>query len=103
MPLFDYKCSKCGEIQEHFLKKPRKFMKCSCGGMAKRLFTLGCRQAPPETPIWSKSMGVAPDQIKEMNRIYPHHEYHPETGDLRVRNYQHQKKLAKELGMAVLG
>ncbi len=101
MPVFDYQCENCGKIKEHFLKEAVPAVACDCGKMAKRLFTLG-RMAPPETPIWSKSMGVSPEQIPEMNKVYPHHEYHKGTGDLRVRNAKHRDKLAHELGMTVL-
>lgn len=102
MPVFDFQCQECGVVDEVFLPKVKRSGKCSaCGSRTKRLFTLG-RRANPESPIWSKAMGVAPQQITEMNEIYPDHEYHPLTGDLRVRNAGHRDKLAQQLGMAVL-
>lgn len=100
MPLFDYKCEKCNEVQEFFLKNARKSVQCNCGGVAKRIYTV--RAMALDTPIWSKAMGVAPEQIEEMNRIYPDHVYHPKTGDLRVMNARHRDKLAHQLGMSVL-
>lgn len=102
MPVFDFQCQECHQVHEVFLPKVKRTGKCSaCGSRTKRLFTLG-RRAAPESPIWSKAMGVSPNQIKEMNAIYPEHQYHPETGDLRVMNAGHRDKLAAQLGMAVL-
>ncbi len=102
MPMFDFQCQECGIVKEVFLRKVRRTGKCGdCGGKTKRLFTLG-RRAQPESPIWSTAMGVAPDQIREMNAIYPDHEYHPQTGDLRVMNAKHRDKLAADIGLTVL-
>jgi len=102
MPQFDFQCQECGAVREQWLRRARHKGKCpDCGGQTKRLYTLG-RHAQPETPIWSASMGISPDQIPEMNALYPDHEYHPETGDLRINNARHRDKVARQLGMTVL-
>ncbi len=100
MPLFDFQCKKCSKIDEQMHRYPRETSVCpDCGGESKRLFTTRRRNAVART-IWSKAMGVGPHQVKEMKKLYPHHNYNAD-GDLEVNGYQHQKRLAKELGMAL--
>jgi len=47
---------------------------------------------------WSKSMGCAPKEIPEFERIFPGSSYHPETGDLFIKNRQHKKFEMKRRG-----
>lgn len=102
MAIFDYKCSKCGDVTEHVLLKAEGSMPCpKCGQPAKRIFSVGNKNHGETHEMWSVAMGINPDQIPEMKKRFPHHEYHPVTGDLKVKNYQHQKQLAKELGMCI--
>lgn len=44
MPLYDFKCKKCGTVFERFQKSDHKgdrIEKCDCGGEAERIFTNG--------------------------------------------------------------
>lgn len=66
-----------------FVKEPKK----------KRPFV---NIAYPDNERWSWSMGVNVQDIPEMTRRYPDREYHPKTGQLRVKNRPHKKQLMKE-------
>jgi putative FmdB family regulatory protein len=103
VPLFDFECSKCKRITEEIHRYPREKSECpECGAESRRIFTVGGRRHGECREIWSKAMGINPNQIAEMKERFPHHEYHPVTGDLKVKGYEHQKQLAKELGMAIM-
>ena len=39
MPLFDTKCSDCGQVVEQYLKVAEKPQDCVCGGDMKRILT----------------------------------------------------------------
>ena len=107
MPLHDYKCQECGHVEEELHRGPglaKELGVCPvCGGESKKIYSAGMRRHAEGTEIWSKAMGVNPDQIPQMKKLYPDHEYHPETGDLRIRGFQDQKRKARELGMEILG
>lgn len=103
MPLFDFKCEKCGDVQERFFRKdPPTLAPCEiCPGMAKRIFSLGRGSGSGGSrTIYSRSMGVHPNQIAEMERIHPGRKYAPD-GRLEVNGFQHQKELAKEHNMVI--
>lgn len=72
-----------------------------CLGMAKRIFSLGrgVRSGGSST-IYSRSMGVHPNQIPEMEKRFPGRRYAPD-GRLKVNGFEHQKKLAKEHNMVI--
>jgi len=103
VPLFDFKCSKCGNVDEQMHRYPRKTSTCPvCGSMSKRIFTLGRgSQSGEGRVIYSSAMGCHPDQIPEMKRHFPHHEFTPD-GRMIVRGPAAQKRIAKELNMVVL-
>ena len=103
MPLFDFKCEKCNDVQERlFRKDPPILIPCKlCVGMAKRIFSLGRGPGSGESrTIYSRSMGVHPDQIPEMEKRFPGRKYAPD-GRLEVKGFEHQKKLAKEHNMVI--
>jgi putative FmdB family regulatory protein len=103
MPLFDYKCAICGHVAEELIRTgdiPDEMPCDACGGKAKRIITPGKRRHAECRPFFSVSMGVAPEQIAEEKRLHPEREFNA-NGDLLVRNYQHQKQLARELGMEI--
>lgn len=39
MPLYDFKCAKCGRIEEHWAKMDEKMHMCDCGHESDRLIT----------------------------------------------------------------
>jgi len=49
-----------------------------------------------DNPRWSWSMGVNPADVPAMMKKYPDREYHPKTGQLRVKNRPHKKRLMRE-------
>ncbi len=104
MPLFDFKCEKCGDVitDQLFRKDPPILIPCKlCPGMAKRIFSLGRGAGSGESrTIYSRSMGVHPNQIADMEKRYPGRKYSPD-GKLEVKGFQHQKRLAKEHNMVI--
>jgi hypothetical protein len=48
---------------------------------------------------WSWAMGVCPEQIPEAMKNFPGSEYHPETGQLRVKSRKHKLSEMKRRGM----
>ena len=39
MPIFDFKCDKCGEVYEHLTSSDTVSMTCPCGGLAKKMIS----------------------------------------------------------------
>jgi putative FmdB family regulatory protein len=39
MPLYDFKCMKCGRVEEHFTKVDDKISMCECGSESNRMIT----------------------------------------------------------------
>jgi hypothetical protein len=52
-----------------------------------------------DSPRWSWSLGVNVQDIPAMMKKYPDREYHPVTGQLKVKNRPHKKRLMKEHNM----
>jgi hypothetical protein len=48
---------------------------------------------------WSKAMGCLPNEIEQRQKDFPGSEYHPETGDLKIRGWAHDKYEAKRRGL----
>ena len=40
MPIYDFKCTKCNEIEEAITHFCTKFLDCHCGGQKERLMTI---------------------------------------------------------------
>jgi putative FmdB family regulatory protein len=55
MPLYDYECPRCGKIEEHYALPDEKEMACSCGVMARRIFSPGNKH-PNEDAGWIASV-----------------------------------------------
>jgi hypothetical protein len=102
--VYSYKCEKCGTVFVHhssvqYRNNPQK---CFCGGIGKRDMASELKDKgrfnalTKDNERWSTAMGVLPEKIPEAMRQFPDRTYHPETGDLLVRNRQHKKKLMKE-------
>ena len=103
MPLFDYRCEKCQSIEEKLLPKVQPSVPCKvCGAVAKRMFSVGRGSRSGEgRTIWSRSMGINPDQIPEMKKRFPDDNYRPSDGAMEINGYKHQKKIAQRLGMGI--
>ena len=39
MPIFDFGCTPCGKVEEHWVKKYDDPVKCKCGRMMEKLIT----------------------------------------------------------------
>lgn len=101
--LMNFECSKCGIFGKlfHDTERTPKTTKCKCGKRAARTFMAQRGQrANPQSPFYSKALGIHPSQIDEMCRDNPDHEFNDE-GDMLIKNWQHQKKVTDELGMAL--
>jgi len=74
-----------------------------CGGQMTSVFEVSNRQVVnigyKDNPRWSWSMGVNVEDIPKMMKQYPDRTYHPETGQLLVKNRPEKRKLAKQHGM----
>ena len=103
MPLFKFGfiCEGCGKQEDRFFKNPPPTIVCSsCSDFAKLISRLPRKTRGGSKTIYSRSMGVHPDQIPEMERIHPGRKYAPD-GRLEVKGFEHQKKLAKEHNMVI--
>ena len=106
MPMYDFKCeiSECNHIIEELfpMSDCPSYILCSeCGNRAYRIISSGSRKHAESSEMWSKAFGINPDQITEMKRRFPDDEYHPVTGAMKIKGYQHQQKVAKRLGMII--
>jgi putative FmdB family regulatory protein len=101
MPIYDYKCEKCENIQEEF--RPISEYKCNslcekCGALAKRIITGGVIKSGEGSPRWSKAFGINPQQIPKMKKKHPDDVYRSD-GAMLVKNPKHEKELCKRFGM----
>ena len=57
MPIYDYECSKCGEVRERIAGLNDKRLKCpKCGGTANRIITASGHFCSNEDAGWIKSV-----------------------------------------------
>lgn len=106
MPIYEYQCIGCNEVTEKLLSVSECSIhiicpKCDHGVPAKRIISGGSRKHAESRSIWSKAFGIHPDQITEMRQRFPDDEYHPVTGAMKINGFEHQKKVAKRLGMVI--
>ena len=99
MPLFKFKfkCDNCHNIEERFFKVSPATIVCSvCSEISVRINSIIPKtRGGVSRTIYSRSMGVHPDQIPEMEKNHPGRKYAPD-GRLEINGFQHQKKMAKE-------
>jgi len=103
MPLFKFKfvCENCGVEEEKFFKVSPVTIICSiCSGTSVRTVIPVHKTRGGSRTIYSRSMGVHPNQIADMDRQHPGRKYAPD-GRLEVNGFQHQKKLAREHNMVI--
>jgi putative FmdB family regulatory protein len=106
MPLYIFKCSRCGLVFDHIecTEHRNDAQVCpGCNGPASRNIEEECagRKQIPEHTRLSKAMGVNPEQIPEAMKAYPGSEYTP-NGDLIIHSRQHKLKEMKRRGMEEL-
>ena len=100
----EFTCKLCNFTKEYpEFKAPHKCPECGHG-----FYRLTLLKEPRETrgefvslgykdnPRWSWSMGVNISDIPAMMQRYPDREYHPKTGQLKVKSRPHKKKLMKQ-------
>jgi len=51
-----------------------------------------------DNPRWSASMGCSKEEIPVFQKLYPGSKYHPETGDLLIKNRSHKIREMKRRG-----
>ena len=103
MPLFKFKfvCEDCGIEEEKFFKISPITIVCSvCSGVSNRTVIPVRRTRNESSTIFSRSMGVHPNQIAEFEKRFPGRKYALD-GRLEVNGFQHQKRLAREHNMVI--
>jgi len=110
MPVYAFRCEKCGTPEEKVfeVEKRKSEIKCgSCGGKSERDFCAEhdkSNTAPDaySRPLISESMGVGPDQAKEATRRYAEAgcptDFTPD-GQCIIRSRSHRNKLLQLNGM----
>lgn len=104
MPVYSFLCPQCGKNSDHVLlvaqrqdDQPCPF----CGNeFCRRDFAaehVHSTDQGYQTPILSHSLGVAPNQIAEAQRNFPHHEFAPD-GRMILRSHAQRKRVMKDLG-----
>jgi hypothetical protein len=77
----------------------RARIKCACGG-AGALIPYPCSERHDPgyfAPILSNALGVAPNQVAEMQKRFPHHRFAPD-GRMIFRSHQERNRVLKDLG-----
>lgn len=59
----------------------------------------GSQNQMKDSPRWSWSLGAHLHQIPELMKAHPDRTYHPETGQLLIKNRQDKVKYMREHGM----
>lgn len=70
MPLYDYKCTKCGKKTEEMKRMEARDeeMTCECGGDVKRCLTL-CSGFQPFPAGWWRDIGPKPLYIEDRTQL----------------------------------
>ena len=93
----------CGFIKIYDADEPVEIPCPKCG---KKVFTvkygLQERGSCEDHPRWSESLGCSPEEIPAFEKLYPGSEYHPETGQLLIKNRQHKISEMKRRGYVEL-
>lgn len=78
MPLYDFKCRKCGNIEERVARFDEEIVACRCGGTAERQFHSN----------YGINMGVGA------------YGYYDDTLHTYVNSNSHRRKVMKEQGVS---
>jgi len=108
MPVYGGKCDTCGKNYDYnvSIKCRNDSSTCPhCGASGNRdveyeLNTMSdFNETCKDHERWSWSMGVNRQDIPEMTRKYPGSEYHPITGQLKIKNRNHKLRELKRRDM----
>lgn len=100
MPLYEFHCAKCGTTSDRLFRmndRP-KTVKCNCGARAKHVIAAPHTDREYQRPVYSDALGINPRQISAAMRAFPHHEYHPTTGQMILRSHRQRQQALKDLG-----
>lgn len=104
MPTYAYRCEK-GHVTDHFrsISNRDEPAPCPlCGQVAPRDVVASMEgQASTDqeyaTPVYSRGLGVPPNQIREAQQKFPHHNFTPD-GRMILTSHNQRKRVLKELG-----
>lgn len=102
MPVYCFKCRKCGASVERLrpMRDSGQLETCGCGYLMSRDLTaetLGSTDLPYATPVQSDAMGIHPSAIPTFRKAHPHIEVNRE-GQIVLRSHRERKRVMKELG-----
>lgn len=103
MPVYCYRCTKCGEVTEKYRQISSRNRASSCGSCDGECLrdmsaeSVVSTQQGYYSEILSDAMGVGPDQVSSHRREFPDV---PMTDDGRVivQNHHEHKRIMKRLG-----
>ncbi len=99
MPLYKYKCPKCGQLTEELrcMKDRNDERLCTCGKEMERDYTIGRSNQPANCERISTALGVHVSQIEsgEVYKVHPGARFTPD-GYMILENRAEQKKRLKE-------
>ena len=78
MPLYDFKCQVCDNVEEHIAKVEETLKTCPCGGPMKRLITTNYHVYGDMQPYIDEHIGDRP---------------------IHIKNRQHRQQMMKECGV----
>ena len=101
MPLYKYKCLKCGKLAEELrcMKDRNDERLCTCGKEMERDYTIGRSNQPANCERISTALGVHVSQIEsgEVFQVHPGSRWTPD-GYLICENRAEHKRRLKERG-----
>lgn len=103
MPIYCYKCDKCGKTAEFYVPMDQRnsVHPCDCkGGVLARNMTaeLVHTDLPYQREVLSETMGINKNQIPRAKKLWPDSEWTPD-GRMIVRSHQQRKRIMRERGM----
>lgn len=110
MPRYTYTCAVCKRSDDAYRTVADRDLAIQCGdkqcdGIAYRDVGAemngssgGSDGLMKENERWSWSMGIHVEQIPEMVKKFPGSEYHPLTGQLKIKNRNHKLNEMKRRG-----
>lgn len=106
MPVYTFKCLVCGRSHDELrtianrdLPSPCPFPRCdgACERDVVESMRVNSTDQEYGTPLLSEALGVHPGQIKEAQKRFPHHEFHPD-GRMIIRSHASRNRIMRELG-----
>jgi putative FmdB family regulatory protein len=102
MPIYEYRCSNCGNYIEVFTKtyESSTYITCRCGSKAQKIVSLSNTDVKNNERL-SSSLGVNPRQIKEAEKKFPGSKY-TKDGRLIINSRKDKLNKLKQRGMIEL-